>query len=95
MPVTSVPAAEGPFSSRLIDRARRWVQAPADDSAALQFRRVFALIWLAYDLCDLGLRGTASQHDPFGGGRPPLLTILQIGLIAAQLGMALGRASAP
>jgi uncharacterized membrane protein YphA (DoxX/SURF4 family) len=80
---------------KVLDDLRRWVAAEAADAAALRFRRLFALIWLTHDVCDLLGRGTASQSDPLAPGRPPLLTIMQLGLIAAELGMVLGRPSAP
>jgi hypothetical protein len=75
--------------------ALSWVEAEAPHERVPRFRRAFALIWLTYDLLDLILGGTAATLDLPVGHRPPLLTFCQLGLIGVQLGMALGRPTAP
>ena len=72
-----------------------WARVQAADAGVLRFRRAFALVWLTYDLCDLAMGGTASYFGWLGGGGPMLLTVVQVSLIMAQAGMALGRPAAP
>jgi hypothetical protein len=75
--------------------ALTWVEAEAPHDRVARFRRAFALIWLVYDLLDLVLGGTAATLDLPAGHRPPLLTVCQLGLVCVQVGMALGRPTAP
>lgn len=83
LPLTADPAALA------------WVQAQAPPLPIARFRRAFALIWLVYDVLDLALGGTASTFDLPVGHRPLALTVCQLGLIGVQIGMALGRPTAP
>ena len=79
----------------LVDRALAWTEAEAPPDRLARFRRVFALVWLSYDLGDLILGGTASTLNLPLGYRAPLLTLCQVGLIGVQIGMALNRPTAP
>ena len=83
------------MSLTLVERTRGWMSAPAPDDSVARARRAFGMIWLLYDALDMALRGTLIQVDWLFVGRPLSLNLLQLGLVLSELGMVLGRATAP
>ncbi len=83
---TATPAAarRNPFLSWLNDEQR---STPLD-----RFRIAFALIWLAYDVCDLSVHGTWTclHPDQLLSGAQSDLVQIQVALIVLELGLLTG-----
>ena len=78
--------------SRREHRLRTWVSAEIAGTQYFVFRRVFAAIWLAYDVIDVAFRGTLTQLTwPYSGPYTKGLLALQLGCIAAELALVIGR----
>ena len=77
------------MASTVTERFERWTRAEMPAAAARRFRIAFASIWLAYDLLDLALHGTAMTQ--WIAGRPTAeLTALQVLLIVSEAGLLAG-----
>jgi hypothetical protein len=72
------------------ERFEAWLEAE-DDGALVLFRRVFAGLWLAYDLIDLVWGMTERSRMWFPHPRSPDLLALQAVLVACGAMLALGR----
>ena len=72
---------------------RKWLDGDVPAKKLNQFRMVFALVWLSYDVCDILFDGTLTcrnllqRLDPVASPARPLQCIL----IACELGMLSGR----
>lgn len=74
------------------ERFARWTRAEIPGEGVRRFRIAFAAIWLVYDALDLCLKGTAINQWVGGASLPVVgLTALQLGLIAAEIGLLSGR----
>jgi len=60
---------------------RDWLDREDPDGAVARFRRIFAGIWLAYDLIDLALGATEHGRNWFPHPREPGLVAIQIALV--------------
>jgi hypothetical protein len=78
--------------SRALERVTRWLQHQRDDPRLLWFRSVFGFIWLAYDVADLLVSGTATVGFWPAAvlGAPHALELLQLGLIVCEVAMIRG-----
>jgi hypothetical protein len=74
-----------------LDRFERWLDARDDSDAVATFRRVFAAIWVLYDVIDLGWGMTERSRMWFPHDRDPTLAALQAVLVASGVVLALGR----
>ncbi len=86
------------MASTARERFTAWIARDEPAACLSRFRCAFALIWLCYDLCDLLWSGTAFCADWLGTlqhGAPHGLVALQLGLVACELGLLLGRAIVP
>ena len=73
-------------------RLRAWVSAEISGPQYFVFRRVFAAIWLVYDVIDVAFRGTIAQLTwPYSGPYTKGLLALQLACIAAELALVIGR----
>jgi hypothetical protein len=77
--------------STAAERFRSWVAAESSAAPLVRFRVAFGAIWLAYDLTDVLGSGTARIHNWLGTTAPSGLVALQLGLIACEGAMVLGR----
>lgn len=71
----------------------RWTERETSPDRIVRFRIAFALVWLAYDVADVALGGTAlSLLGPMAleGTRPRGFVALQAGLILSELGLLSG-----
>ena len=75
----------------VLERFERWLDAQDDGKAVAAFRRVFASIWVAYDVVDLGWGMTERSRVWFPHDRDPRLVALQVVLVASGILLALGR----
>ncbi len=78
------------MASAAADRFRTWVERDGPARPVAWFRMAFALVWLAYDVLDLWLSGTAHIHNWLRVEAPTGLVGLQVGLIVCELSMVLG-----
>ncbi len=78
-------------STTALDRFERWLEAQDDGKAVAAFRRVFAAIWVLYDVIDLAWGMTERSRVWFPHDRDPRLVALQGVLIASGVVLALGR----
>jgi hypothetical protein len=74
-----------------LDHFERWLDARDDGLAVATFRRVFAVIWLVYDVIDLGWGMTERARVWFPHDRSAGLISLQVVLVASGAMLALGR----
>jgi hypothetical protein len=74
-----------------LERLERWLDARDEGDAVATFRRVFAAIWVLYDVIDLGWGMTERSRVWFPHDRDPKLAALQVVLIASGVVLALGR----
>jgi hypothetical protein len=74
-----------------LERFERWLDADDDSPALANFRRVFAAIWLAYDVIDLGWGMTERARVWFPHDRTPGLVALQALLVVSGAVLATGR----
>jgi Vitamin K-dependent gamma-carboxylase len=74
-----------------LDRFERWLDARDDRPGLATFRRVFAVIWLVYDVIDLGWGMTERARVWFPHDRSTGLIVLQVILVASGAMLALGR----
>jgi hypothetical protein len=74
------------------ERYRRWVAAVIPARSLIALRIAFGLVWLAYDLSDLYLRGTADESGALYGyhAGPLSLAALQWSLVACELALVVG-----
>jgi len=79
--------------STVPERFRAWTAAEIPGGGVRAFRVAFAATWLVYDVLDLSLKGTAGSFSLGAVPPHPLwgLALLQCGLIAAELGLLIGR----
>ena len=76
------------------DRWDRWTSARIDAPQLFTFRRVFAAIFLLYDVLDIAYRGTVSAMSwgsVLEGAYPTGLLQLQLVCVAAEVVLLLGR----
>jgi hypothetical protein len=73
------------------DRFARWLDADDDGDALRTYRRVFAAIWVAYDVVDLVWGMTERSRIWFPHERSADLVALQAVLVASGAMLALGR----
>jgi hypothetical protein len=78
-------------SSIAIERLGRWIDAQDDGPAVAQFRRVFAIIWLVYDVIDLVWGMTERSKIWFPHERSGELAALQALLVVCGVLLTLGR----
>jgi hypothetical protein len=74
-----------------LERFERWLDAEDDGPAVAHFRRVFAAIWLVYDVIDLGWGMTERARIWFPHDRLPGLAALQAILVLSGAVLATGR----
>jgi hypothetical protein len=74
-----------------LERFERWLDAEDDGHGVATFRRVFAAIWVAYDVIDLGWGMTERARMWFPHDREPGLATLQAVLVASGAMLAMGR----
>ena len=74
-----------------LDRFERWLDAQDDGRAVATFRRVFAAIWVVYDLIDLGWGMTERARVWFPHDRDLGLLAVQGVLLLSGTSLALGR----
>ncbi len=79
------------MASNVLERFERWISVSDSDASVAVYRRVFASIWLVYDVVDLGLGMTERSRIWFPHARSPGLVTLQVVLIASGVMLALGR----
>jgi len=77
--------------STVLERFTRWIDAPDEDDRVRIFRRVFAALWLAYDLTDLAWGMTERSRNWFPHPREGGLVALQLALVASGGMLVLGR----
>ncbi len=73
------------------ERFERWVAAQDRDAGLALFRRVFATIWVVYDVIDLAFGMTERSRIWFPHTRDTHLLLLQAVLIASGVMLALGK----
>jgi hypothetical protein len=78
-------------ASTALERFERWLDAEDDGPAVAIFRRVFAAIWVLYDVIDLGWGMTERARVWFPHDRSPGLVALQCVLVVSGASLALGR----
>lgn len=74
-----------------LDPFRRWVDARNAGAPVVAFRRVFAAIWLSYDLIDVVWGMTERSRMWFPHARESGLVVLQLILVGCGAMLALGR----
>jgi hypothetical protein len=78
-------------ASIALERFDRWLDAEDDGPAVAIFRRVFAAIWVVYDVIDLGWGMTERARVWFPHDRNTGLVALQCVLVVSGATLALGR----
>jgi hypothetical protein len=78
-------------ASTALDRFQRWLSAQDDGRAVVAFRRVFAAIWVVYDVIDLGWGMTERARVWFPHDRGAGLLALQLVLIVSGAMLGFGR----
>jgi hypothetical protein len=78
-------------ASIALERFERWLDAEDDGPAVAIFRRVFAAIWVVYDVIDLGWGMTERSRVWFPHDRSAGLMALQCVLVVSGATLALGR----
>lgn len=78
-------------ATRVLERFERWLDTDDEGPALARFRRVFAAIWLAYDVVDLGWGMTERERVWFPHDRLPGLAMLQAILVLSGALLAAGR----
>jgi hypothetical protein len=76
---------------RVAARVERWLAAEDDGDSVAMFRRVFASIWVVYDVVDLTWGMTERSRIWFPHDREGGLAALQIVLVVSGVLLALGR----
>jgi hypothetical protein len=74
-----------------LERFERWLDAEDDGHSVANFRRVFAAIWLVYDVIDLGWGMTERARVWFPHDRSPGLATLQVVLVVSGAMLATSR----
>ena len=77
--------------STAVERFVRWVDAEDDDDGVARFRRVFAAMWLFYDVVDLAFGLTERSFDVFPHARDHGLVAVQVVLVATGAMLVWGR----
>jgi hypothetical protein len=77
--------------SIVLERFTAWLEAEDSDFGLKSFRRVFACIWLLYDVVDVSLGATERARSWFPHERGADLMALQVALIVSGIMLALGR----
>lgn len=78
-------------ASIALERFERWLDAQDDGLAVASFRRVFAAIWVVYDVIDLAWGMTERSRVWFPHDRSPGLLALQVVLVASGAMLGIGR----
>lgn len=78
-------------ASTVRERFERWIDAEDRDSGLGTYRRVFATIWLAYDVIDLAFGMTERSRIWFPHARDGNLLVLQAALIVSGAMLVLGK----
>ncbi len=78
-------------ASIALERFERWLDAEDDGPAVATFGRVFAAIWVVYDVIDLGWGMTERARVWFPHDRSQGLVALQCALVVSGATLALGR----
>jgi hypothetical protein len=78
-------------ATRVLERFERWLDTEDEGPALVHFRCVFAAIWLAYDVIDLGWGMTERERVWFPHDRLPGLAALQAILVLSGALLAAGR----
>jgi hypothetical protein len=78
-------------ASIALDRFQRWIDAQDTGASLATYRRVFATIWLVYDLIDLALGMTERSRIWFPHPRDPHLFELQAVLVGSGAMLVLGK----
>ena len=83
-----------PVAVAPVGRLQTWVAGAVTAPEFFTFRRLFAAVWLVYDVLDVSLRGTVGARDWFSdfNGYPKALLVLQLVCIAAEVILVVGRA---
>jgi hypothetical protein len=78
-------------ASTALERFERWLDALDDGLAVASFRRVFAAIWVVYDVIDLAWGMTERSRVWFPHDRSSGLLALQVVLVASGAMLGIGR----
>ncbi len=75
----------------IADRFAAWLAREDESDALPRFRRLFAAIWLLYDLTDLAIGATEHSRIWTPHARDPVLMAVQVGLIVAGIQLVRGQ----
>jgi len=80
-----------PAASTVLERLERWTAAEDADRGVALFRRIFALLWVVYDVIDLAGGMTERARVWFPHPREPNLVVVQCVAVAGGLLLVAGR----